>query len=249
MTALIAIIMCLYGMVFISFFDVVGTRLPRSESLLGRSHCEHCHVQLRFIDVIPLVGYIVNRGKCASCKTKIPFYHPVIELIGGLVFMTAYLIDGFSISFWVAVIMISVLMIETIADLRYQVVIDRIWMIGIIPLIVIRIFQGVWLTYLISSLSLFTFLFVLSLMYHKVTKKEALGGGDIKLYLFIGWILTPVASFLSLFIGAILGLIYSIFNKKHQNYIPLVPFLSLGVYLSYYFGAWLIDGYLAWLRM
>ena len=250
MTGLFAGLIFLYGMVFTSFFDVVGTRLPKGESLLGRSHCEQCHHQLRLLDVIPILGYLNNHGKCRSCQAKIPYYHPLIELFGGLLFVIAYLIHGFSAPFWIALIMVSVLIIQSIADLRYQVVIDRIWIIGIVPLIILRIIQDTWLIHLISSLSLFAFLFILSLIYQKITKKEALGGGDVKLYLFIGWVLTPVNSFLSLFIGAILGMLFNVIKRnKTDTYLPLVPFISIGVYLSYYVGDWLINGYLSWIRM
>lgn len=250
MTGLIAIFVFLYGMVFTSFFDVVGTRLPKGESLLGRSHCDHCHKQLRFLDVIPILGYVINHGKCRSCQERIPLIHLCIEIIGGLFFMIAYVIDGFSISFWIAAIMISVLIIESIADMTYQVVIDRIWIIGVIPLIIIQIVKGSWLIHGISSLAIFSFLLLLSLVYQKTIKKEVLGGGDIKLYFFIGWILTPALSFLSLFIAAFVGLIYSVISRKRTDqYLPLVPFIFIGVWISYYFGDWLIDSYLSLLRM
>ncbi len=249
MTALIAIIVFLYGMIFLSFFDVLATRIPKGETLLGRSHCEHCDKQLKLVDVIPVLGFIINRGKCSTCHSPIPYYHPLIEIFGGLLFSIAYLFDGFTLPFWIAAIMISVLMIETIADIRYRIVIDRIWMLGLVPLMIIRIIQGSWVIHLISSVSIFVFLYLLAFIYQKATKKEALGGGDIKLYIFIGWLLTPVLSFLSLFLGSIFGLIYSVIKKKGQTYIPLVPFLAIGVYLAYYYGEWLINGYLSWIRM
>jgi prepilin signal peptidase PulO-like enzyme (type II secretory pathway) len=190
MEILISIYIFIMGMLLSSFYGVLAMRIPNKESILGRSYCPKCHHQLKFVDVIPLIGYLINKGKCRDCKENIPFIYLLIEIIGGILFLLSYLLFGLSINFFISVIMISVLMIESISDIDQMIVIDRIWMIGLVPLIIIRIIEKeIWI-YLLSSLILFALLYSIAYIGTKVFKKEALGGGDIKLYIFIGFILT-----------------------------------------------------------
>ena len=134
--------------------------------------------------------------------------------------------------------------------MKYTIVIDRVWMVGAIVLIAIRIIQGTWLTYLLSSSILFVSLFLIAYLASKIYHKEALGGGDVKLFVFIGWVLTITQGFLSLFIASILGLIYGIIKlKKKSQAFALVPFIALGVVISYFYGDMLIEAYLSLLGM
>ncbi|TNF07789.1 MAG: prepilin peptidase [Bacillota bacterium] len=249
MDVLISIYIFIIGMLLSSFFGVIAMRIPNKESLMGRSYCPKCHHQLRFIDVLPLVGYFINKGRCRDCKETIPIIYLVIEVIGGLLFLGAYLLYGFTLSFVIAVILISVLMIESISDFEQMIVIDRIWMIGIIPLIVIHIIQKNILTHLLSSLILFAILYSISYIGSKVYKKEALGGGDVKLYIFIGFVLTWQQGLLSLFLASFFGLIFGLIFKKQNKLMPLVPFIALGVMISFVFGHQMIDWYINLLRM
>ena len=236
-------------MLLTSFYGVVAMRILNKESIFGRSYCPSCKKNIKFIDVLPLVGYIINKGKCRSCQSKISMIYPITEVLGGLIFLGAYLLYGFSLTFLIAAILISVLIIETISDLDQLIVIDRIWMIGIVPLIIIRIIQGNILTYLLSSVILFLLLYLIAYLGSKALKKEALGGGDIKLYAFIGFVLTWQQGLLSLFIASFLGLIYALFTKKKEKMLPLVPFIFLGVIISFTVGQEMIDWYLNFLRM
>lgn len=249
MEILYAIYVFIVGMLLSSFYGVVAMRIPNKESILGRSYCPACKKPITFIDVLPLVGYIINKGKCRSCQTKIPVKYLLIEIIGGLLFLGAYLLYGFSIQFLISSIFISVFIIESISDIEQFIVIDRVWMIGIIPLIIIRIIEGNVLTYIISSIVLFSILYLIAVLGAKTLKKEALGGGDIKLYLFIGFVLTWQQGLLSLFIASFFGLLYAMFNQNENKMLPLVPFISLGVIISFTYGQDLINWYLNFLRM
>ena len=88
------------------------------------------------MDVIPILGYILNRGRCPKCHTKISICYPIYEILGGLIFMFTYLYVGFSLEMIIIYVMYSVFFIESISDQKHMIVLDRIWMIGIIPLIV-----------------------------------------------------------------------------------------------------------------
>lgn len=250
MEILYAILMFILGILLTSFYQLAADRLPKNETLMGRSHCDHCKTQLKWIDILPILGYIVNRGKSRCCHKKISICYPLFELLGGLIFAFTYLYAGFSFELLVILVLYSVLFIESLSDMKYTIVIDRVWMVGAIVLIAIRIIQGTWLTYLLSSSILFVSLFLIAYLASKIYHKEALGGGDVKLFVFIGWVLTITQGFLSLFIASILGLIYGIIKlKKKSQAFALVPFIALGVVISYFYGDMLIEAYLSLLGM
>ncbi len=250
MTILYTSLIFILGSLLTSFYLVLGERLPKNESINGRSHCDTCKHDLRWVDIIPIFGYLINRGKCHFCKTKIPVCHLLLELLGGALFSISFLIYGFSLELAIILIFISVFTIESVSDQKYMVVLDRIWIIGIIPLIVIRIIQGNFITHLISSAVLFSILFLIAYLSQKIYKKDALGGGDVKLFIFIGFILTIGQGLLALFMTSLFGFIYGMIKlrTKHQEF-PLVPFIFLGVMISYLYGQDIIDWYLSLLRM
>ena len=234
------------GSTLTSFVHLVADRIPQKESINGRSHCPQCRNKLRWVDIIPFFGYFINKGKCHHCGSKIPIIHPIMEFIGGVLFVLSFHIFGLTLELAASWIIILVLLCESVSDINEQIVIDRVWMIGIIPLIVIRIIQHTILDYLISASIMFILLYLIAYIGSKVSKKEALGGGDIKLYLFIGFVITIEKSFLSLFLASIIALIYSMIKGKgKESYIPLVPFIAMGVLISYFLGDNIISLYLS----
>jgi len=220
--------------------------LINKENLGGVSHCDYCNAKLRFIDVLPIFGYIINLGKCHKCKSKIPVKHIIIEIIGGLTFLSSFLLIGkISLDLAIALIMTTVLISESLSDIYEKIVFDRIWIIGLVMILIIRIIQREFIPYLISSAILFALMYGLALLGKLLFKKEAFGGGDIKIYIFIGFVLTYDLGLLSLFIAAVLGLIYALVrNIKLKKELPFVPMISIAVYFCYFFGQNLLDWYL-----
>lgn len=250
MDILYSILLFLLGSLLTSFYQLVGSRLPNKETILGRSYCDQCHHELTIIDVIPILGFLLQKGRCRSCGRKIAICYPIREILGGLIFVFTYVYVGFSLEMIIILVMFSVLFIESISDQLHMIVLDRIWIIGTFPLIVIRIIEGEWQTYLLSSCVLFATLYLISYLSSKIYKREALGGGDVKLYFFIGWLLTLTQGFLSLFLASILGLVYGMIKvRKKSKAFALVPFIALGVFIAYFYGDVLIEGYLNLLGM
>jgi len=245
MTIFYSILIFILGALFTSFFQVIAYRLPNHESIKGRSYCPSCHHQLRIVDIFPILGYIINKGRCHFCKETIPVSHILMEIIGGVVFTIAFLLFGFTLEFVVAIIFISVLLIESMSDHKYMIVIDRIWMIGLVPVIIIRIIQGDFLIYLLSSAVLFSILFLFAFLGKIVYKKDAFGGGDIKLYIFIGFCLTYQQGLFSLFLASLFGFIMGIARRnKMDQEIPFIPFIALGSIIAYFFGTAWLDWYM-----
>ena len=127
MTIVYAVLFLLYGLVFGSFFNVVGLRVPKGESIVRPpSHCTVCDRNLTIKDLVPVFSFVFLKGKCRGCGTKIHWVYPVMELATGLLFAFAYLQLGFSLELIVALLFISLLVIITVSDLAYMLIPDKI---------------------------------------------------------------------------------------------------------------------------
>lgn len=234
------------GSLFTSFYHVIGYRLPQGKSIHGRSICESCEKPLTWIDILPIIGYLINKGHCRSCHAKISIKHLLFELLGGFLFLLGYLTYDFSLAYIIYLILISVLMIESISDIYDKIVIDRIWIIGAIIMLGLRIYDQVIIPYLISALILFSLLFAISYIASKIYKKDALGGGDVKLFIFIGLSLTIELGLLTLFLASLFGFLYGIIKLRDKSLeLPLVPFIFMASVISFLYGDALIKAYLS----
>ncbi|MFA5007034.1 MAG: prepilin peptidase [Candidatus Izemoplasmatales bacterium] len=244
MTVLYACFAFLSGALFASFAELVAARLDRGASIGGRSRCPACGTTLSLFDVFPLFGFALRGGRCRHCHAPIPIRHPIVETIGGALFVGAYLFYGFTWELAAAAIAIVVLLSATLSDLATKSVHDRVWLIGLIPLLAVRIADGSFLAHLLSAAVLFTLLYLFALIGTKVLKKEALGGGDVKLFVFIGFVLTWDEGILALFLAALAGVTFGLLRKRRGAELPFVPFLFAGVLVAQAVGADLIAWYL-----
>lgn len=235
------------GLVLGSFYNVVGLRIPEHQSLIKpRSHCPKCKRELTALDLVPVVSYLVLRGKCRGCGSKIPAFYPIMELSTGLLFMLAFYTYGLTGELFVALTLISLLVIIFVSDLVYMVIPDKI-LLFFIPLIIIeRIFIRLhpWWNPLVGAVAGFGLLFLIALI-----SKGGMGGGDIKLFfvlgLALGLKLTLLAFFLATLVGAIYGVIGMIVGRfKKRQQIPFGPFIAIGTLLSYFYGNSIIEWYL-----
>jgi len=236
------------GLVFGSFFNVVGIRVPIKETLLGRSHCPNCNKQLGAIELIPIIGYLVLKGKCKECKYPISIKYPIIELITGILFLLSFVIlrDNM-IEYVLIVIFISLLIIVTVSDLYYKVVPNSILLVFLPVILVLRLLSPIemWYDGLLGGILGFGFMYLIALYGKKRFKKEALGGGDIKLYLIIGIVLGYQTVFLSMLFASLIALVYSLFFIKKGKYLPFVPFIAMGSLLTYFLGNNVLQWYIA----
>lgn len=239
------------GAIFASFANVLGIRLPNKEVITGKSYCDFCRSKLRLLDVLPIIGFLFNRGKCYKCKHKISIIYPLFEIIGGTLFLVSfYLINDFNWELLLAFTLITVLLIETISDIYHQIVIDSVWIIGVFIIAGIRLIQGQFLNYLISAAILFAILLILAIVGKLIFKKQALGGGDIKLFIFIGFSLTIYEGLLALFLAALIGLIFAlIYQIRLGREMPFIPMISIATIICFWFGTDIINWYLNLLGM
>ncbi len=229
----------LIGLVMGSFFTVVGLRVPLNESIISsRSHCDNCKKTLKWYELIPLISWIIEAGRCTKCHSKIPIFYPIIELLTGFLFALSYRLYGISYEFFAMLIISSLLIIILVSDFKYLVILDTPLIISSILILTLKwSYFGLrtFLFSLLSGLVLFLFMFIIKLIGDKVFKRESLGGGDIKLAIFFGFALGIRLSFMSLVLGSFLAFPYALYYviKSQEKEIPFGPFLMIGMLIIF----------------
>ncbi len=237
----------LFGALFTSFYTLIGMRIPNKASIHGRSQCDQCQEVIPWYALIPIFGWFIVKGKCVKCKTRISIKYPIYEITGGLLFSVGYFVlQSNLIEFAAYSVFISLMIIVTVSDIEYQIVPDIILLIFLPLILTLRIAEPIegYLNVLLGGFLGFLFMFLIAWYGQKRFKKEALGGGDIKLYFLIGLFLGARIVFLSLFFASLLGIILGRIVMKKMNPIPFVPFIFFGSILAYFFGYTLLDWYM-----
>ncbi len=240
MMILYLIIFFLFGTCFGSFFTVIGLRLPKNISFLkGKSHCDKCNHDLGLIDMVPVLSFIFLKGKCRYCHEKISSLSTYMELFTGILFALAYYSFGFSYSLLIALGIISMLIIVTVSDMNYLIIPDQVLVFFSIYFIAIKMLDGgikEAVLCVLSGIFLFIIMYVIMLIGSKIFKREALGGGDIKMMFVFGLVLPPLLGVISIFLGSCLALPVSLYilTRKKERIVPFGPFLLLALTLLYF---------------
>lgn len=238
------IVSFIFGITLGSFYNVVGYRLPRGESLIyPSSHCTKCNHKLGASELVPIFSYLFLRGKCKNCGEKISPFYAIFEFATGALFALSYHIFGYSIPFFIAITFISMLLIIIISDYQTMIIPDEVLILGSILILFFKFFDG-GLNGLIDSIIngciAFTIMFLLKKLGDFLFKKESMGGGDIKLLFTFGITLGFEMSILSIFLASFIALpfaVYFSFKYKDKKYIeddeipthsiPFGPFLAI----------------------
>ncbi|MGM9834231.1 MAG: prepilin peptidase [Bacilli bacterium] len=235
----VIVLLFIIGTIFGSFFTVVGMRMPMNESIVKpRSHCTNCNHQLSFFELIPIISWVIQKGKCRKCGTAISIAYPLVEILTGFLFAIAFYEYGFSYEFFAMIIISSILVTIFISDFIYFVILDEVLIIGSILILILKyIYFGpkVLLYSIISGFVLFLFMYGIKFFGDRAYKTESLGGGDIKLAMFFGFTLGIRLSFISLVLGSLLALPYALYyviTKKNRQ-IPFGPFLISGMLIIF----------------
>lgn len=241
---MIAVYIFIMGLLFGSFYNVVGMRLPNNKSIIfPGSHCEKCNHKLSWYENIPLASYILLGGKCKNCHTKISIWYPAIELFTGMLFLISYYTFGLTPEFAIAIIISSLVSIIFVSDINYYIILDSPLIIGSILIIIIKLLTTTLTSTLLSigsGVLIFAIMYSIMLLGNLIFKKESLGGGDIKLSFVAGLVLGPKLGILYIIFGAFLAFPYAIYItiRNKENMLPFGPFLIsslLIIYLDYNF--------------
>jgi leader peptidase (prepilin peptidase)/N-methyltransferase len=237
----------LVGLFIGSFLNVVAIRMLNHTSIaFPPSHCMNCNHRLKLLDLIPVFSYLFLRGKCRYCKQGFSFSYPTGEAITGLMFGLVTWQIGWNPELLVGLFFISILIVVVQTDLRSMLIPNTLVFFGIVGAILLRFFHHPlpWWNYVAAA-----FIGSGLLLLIAIVSKGGMGGGDIKLFVFIGIILGIKLTLFTLFVSSLLGTlfgIYQIIRGKFQRgkHIPFGPFIAMGSILVYLWGDRLIQWYL-----
>jgi leader peptidase (prepilin peptidase)/N-methyltransferase len=235
MIYVVPIVVFIFGAVIGSFLNVCIYRMPRSKSIVRPgSSCPACEKPIKFYDNIPIMSYVILGGKCRHCGTKISLRYPFVELLTAAIFLMIYRRWGLSYELFIQMFFVSLLVAVTFIDYDFQIIPDILSIGGLIAGIAISFIRPNFrfLDALYGVLLGGGVLFVIAYGYQLITKREGMGGGDIKLLAMIGAFTGLKGVIFSLIGGSIIGTLVGIplmFIKKEntQYAIPFGPFLSL----------------------
>ncbi|MCU9614017.1 prepilin peptidase [Caldibacillus lycopersici] len=250
MNAIYLLLFVLFGLLFGSFFNVIGLRVPKKESIIyPNSHCTNCKHELSWWELIPVLSYLFLHGKCRKCRTKISPIYPMMEAITGGLFALSYYYLGWEMELLAALFFVSLLVIITVSDLEYMIIPDKILIVFLLLFIAIRIFEPLnpWWDSIVGAVLGFAILYLLA-----IVSRGGMGGGDIKLFFVLGIILGTKAIIMTLFfaslLGSLVGIIQMLFHKwKKKTPIPFGPFISIGALLSYFYRDTILEWYIQFL--
>lgn len=248
----------IFGLIVGSFLNVLSMRykedkfLFSSQILGGRSHCPHCGKTLSALELMPVLSFIFQKGKCKTCKAKIGWEYPVVELFSAFIFFfTPFIARTIPLSIlWVSIF--EILLLASLIDKRLRIIPDELSaLLGIAGILSVfyeinlvgpyfLLFGSVpspWLNHLLGLAVAAGFLGLVFL----ITQGRGMGFGDVKLGavlgLILGWPGSLVFLVLSFLLGGLVGILLILFRQKEmRSSVPFGPFLSLGFLMLFFFG-------------
>ncbi len=261
----IIVLTIIVGLAIGSFLNVVIYRLPNDMSLSKpASHCPKCQHPIKWYDNIPLISYIILRGKCRHCHTKISFRYPFVEILNTVMWFLCLLLftnliiptmECNWIKFGVSLVACSALIAIFFCDFDTMLIPDVLQVVllicGLVLLLDDPTFDNILNKVLGFICSGFLFYFV-NLIYKAIHKKDGLGFGDIELVavggLLVGGLQMIYALLIACVGGGIILLVLTAINKKKDKEYPFAVFLTIGIAAALFSGDYIVNWYLSLLR-
>ncbi|WP_080873543.1 prepilin peptidase [Oceanobacillus timonensis] len=237
----------LFGAVFGSFYNVVGLRSPRGETFTtDRSYCPYCKKTLHWYELIPIVSYLMQFGKCRKCQSSISPLYPIIECSTGALFLISFWNFGFDWELFTAVLFVSMLMIILVSDIRYMIIENKILFFFLPLFIIMRIISPLtpWWSPIIGAVLVSVLLALII-----IVSRGGMGAGDMKLFFVLGIVLGAdkviLAFFLAAFLGAVIGILLIAFKWiERKQPVPFGPYIVVGAFIAYFYGDAIISWYM-----
>ena len=242
MEKLYLIIFFIFGSIMGSFYHVIATRLSNGLSIVKpASHCEKCKHALKWYELIPIISFIIQLGRCRECKTKLPISYILMEICTGILFAVCYHVFDTPIDIAISIIFVSSLIIIIISDIEYMIILDEVLIFAITAIIILSsINTGLYQTSIkiLCGAGAFVTMLLIKKMGDMMFKQESLGGGDIKLMFLIGLVIGYEMAICNIFFATFLAFPIALFLliSKKDNMIPFGPFLSMSAILLYIWG-------------
>ncbi len=252
------VIFFLFGLVVGSFLNVCIYRIPRNRSIIWpSSRCPACNAPIRAVDNIPLISYILLRGRCRECSGPISARYPLVEGLNALFYVVLLWRYGLTAGTIVFMVFFSTLLVITFIDLDFQIIPDLITIPGTVIFLVLAIFividpfsrqAPLGLRQSVSGLLLgFGLYYAIA-----VLSKGGMGGGDIKMMAMVGALTGWKGVLFTTFFGSLAGSIFGISlmllkGRGRKSRIPFGPFLAFGAALYILAGREIVNFYLNFL--
>jgi leader peptidase (prepilin peptidase)/N-methyltransferase len=228
-----------------SFLNVVAARVPARRSLVRPpSSCGACGTEIRWRDNIPVLSWLLLRGRCRHCSARISPVYPLVEAGTAALAVACVAAFGLTAEAALAIWFCAVLVTLSVIDVQHRIVPNRIVLPAAAVTLVAHTLIDPSVEWLLAAFGASFFLFLAALAYPK-----GLGMGDVKLALLLGAMLGASVS-VGLFLGFVAGLVPALVlfarhgSAARKMAVPLVPFLALGSVVALFFGERLLDGYL-----
>ena len=232
-----------------SFLNVVAARVPLRRSIVHPSSaCMSCNAEIRWYDNIPLLSYVLLRGRCRSCQARIPFLYPAVELVTALLLAGCVFAFGLSFEALIAAFFCSVLVAVSAIDLEHRIIPNRIVLPATVVVLAANTMRELTPEWTIAALGASGFLFAAALAY-----PAGMGMGDVKLALLMGAALGKTVS-VALLAGMLAAMIPSLVlfarhgAKARKMGIPFGPFLAIGSVIALFWGHEILTAYFSTLR-
>jgi leader peptidase (prepilin peptidase)/N-methyltransferase len=248
-TSFLVPLLFLFGLPLGSFYNVVAYRLPRGQTPWSpsRSYCPNCEVEISSRDNLPVVGWLILRGKCRNCGNPISWRYPAFEFITAVLFAACGLKFGWTLPLIPALIFVSTLVIVSNSDLDKRIIPNAVLLVAF-PLGLLTqaiAYPDLWMTWIISAIAAFSGMFIVALLYPR-----GMGMGDVKLAgimgLYLGRAVAP-ALFVAFLLGSIVGLAVMAVRGVEvgrKTAVPFGPFMALGGVFGLFWGEAVIHWYL-----
>ena len=247
-------IIFIFAICFGSFINVLIYRLPRKISLMHpSSHCPKCDAPIKFYDNVPILSFIILRGKCRNCHARISCRYPNIETLAGILAVVSFYHFGLTIKGFEATVLSLAFIPIFFIDLDFKIIPDFFTLPGIIIGLAASFLPDAFVGWKESLIGLLVgggLFFIVGMIGEFIFKKEAMGFGDVKfaamLGAFLGWKILLLILIMGSFLGSVIGviLILSSKAKNKTSYVPFGPFLVIAALISVYFGDAIIQAYL-----
>lgn len=250
--ALISAAVFLLGTAIGSFLNVCIYRLPLGHSIVRPgSACPNCGHNIRWFENIPILSFILLRARCSACKQPISLRYPFVELLMGILAVAVWHQFPFQVDFLIYLGFCAAMVVITFIDLDHMIIPDIISLPGIAMGFALSFISNHidWQQSLLGILLGGGLFYAVAFIFYLVTKKEGMGGGDIKLLAmigaFLGWQAIPFVIFLSALVGAVAGLMYTrLYSKAGNTQIPYGPFLAGAAICYIFYGQIIIMWYI-----
>ena len=239
-----------FGLIVGSFLNVCIYRLPRRESVnWPGSHCTSCQRPLSWYENIPVASWLVLRGQCRTCGSRIGIVYPLVEIVTAVLFAGGFLVYGWTPLLAVRLLFACAMIVLFVIDLYHRILPNVITVPGIVVgLVFSAMLPPGWLAAAIGAVVGGGALFLIAEAYYRVRGVEGLGMGDVKMLAmigaFLGWQLTLVTLMLASFSGSLIGIALMATGRRGmQAALPFGTFLAVGALVAAVYGDALVHWY------